>query len=441
MKFLRIALFLAIIGGWVVYFLPNLSDAIAKDIVYNIGKINNNIESLPWLNSKNTASSWEIVGWMDIFTSPKIEQAKKIIEKQYYHFNEKSKQEIEDWVLKSIVESLGDKHSSYFNSKDAKEFSEVLRGDFEGIGAVIDQHMKGIIIRKVFDTSPAKRAWLQEWDIILKVGSESMVWLTSEEAVKKIRWPKGSKVVINYLRGNTEIKSVEITRDTITIPSVQGIILSGSTIGYIEVAFFGENTTGEFKKELANITKSWATSLILDFRDNGGGYLDTAVDLLSYFFSENTLVVRTRENDPKLTQELKTHKVESILKPKIPVVMLINNLSASATEIVAWAFQDYGRAILIGEKSYGKWSVQEPFVLDDGSILKITIGRWYTPNDQNIDKNGITPDVIVPIFEADYVAKNDRQLNAAKEIVKLLGESGATLESIIKEAKTKDFTK
>ena len=121
--------------------------------------------------------------------------------------------------------------------------------------------------------------------------------------------------------------------------------------------------------------------------------------------------------------------------------MLINNLSASATEIVAWAFQDYGRAILIGEKSYGKGSVQEPFLLQDGSILKITVGRWYTPKDQNIDKNGITPDVIVPLFEADYTAKNDRQLNAAKEVVKLLWESGAVFETVLKVVKTKDYTK
>ena len=439
MSFLRNILIWFILGFSVVYFSPNL--------FVSWSTFDSWLQKITTILNGNTAKngkeylSWEWITGIDVFTSPKIEQAKKIIEKEYYHFNEKSKQEIEDGVLNSIVESLGDKHSSYFNQKDAKEFSEVLRGDFEGIGAVIDQHMKGIIIRKVFDTSPAKKAWLQEGDIILKVGSESMVWLPTDVAVKKIRGPKGSKITVNYLRWNTEIKTVEITRDTILIPSVQGIILSGSTIGYIEVAFFWENTTDEFIKELHSITKSGATSLILDFRDNGWGYLDTAVDLLSYFFDENTLVVRTRENNPKLTQELKTHKVESILPSKIPVVMLINGLSASATEIVAWAFQDYGRAILVGEKTYGKWSVQEPFVLDDGSILKITIGRWYTPKDQNIDKNGITPDVIVPIFEADYVAKNDRQLNAAKELVKQLLESGATITDTITQAKTKDFTK
>lgn len=385
--------------------------------------------------------SWEWIESTDIFNSKKIEQAKKIIKDEYYHFNDKSKQEIEDGMLTSIVESLGDKHSTYFNPKDAKEFAEVLKGDFEGIGAVIDQHMKGIIIRKVFDTSPAKKAWLQDGDIIVKVGADSMVWVPTEEAVKKIRWPKWSKVLVSYVRWQSELKTVEITRDTILIPSVQGTILSWSTTGYIEVSFFWENTSGEFQKELKSVTKSWATSLILDFRDNGGGFLDTAVDILSYFFPENTLVVRTRQNDPKLTEELKTHKVEEILDQKIPVVMLINNLSASATEIVAWALQDYHRAVIVGEKSYGKWSVQEPFLLDDGSILKITIGRWYTPKDQNIDKNGITPDIWVPLFEADYIWRNDRQLNSAKDIIKMFEASGATYDTVVVEAKGKDYLK
>lgn len=385
--------------------------------------------------------SWEDYKGNDVFSSPKIEQAKKIIKKEYYQFNEKSKKEIEDGMLQSIVESLWDKHSSYFNQKDAKEFKEVLRWDFEWIGAVIDRHMKGILIRKVFDTSPAKKAGLQDGDIILKVGKESMVWVSTEEAVKRIRWPKWSKVLIEYLRWQNEVKTVEITRGTIMIPSVESKILSWSTIGYIEVSFFGDNTTNEFTNGLLNLTKSWATSFILDFRDNGWGYLDTAVDLLSYFFKEDTLVVRTRENDPNKTEELKTHKTPKLFKENLPVVMLINNLSASATEIVAWAFQDYWRAVILWEKSYGKWSVQEPFVLDDWSILKITIGRWYTPKDQNIDKNGITPDIIVPLFESDYLEKNDRQLSAAKEVIELLSMTWSSVGGVIAQAKEKDFTK
>jgi carboxyl-terminal processing protease len=338
------------------------------------------------------------------------------------------------------VESLWDKHSSYFNPKDAKEFAEVLRWDFEWIWAVIDEHMKGILVRKVFQDSPAKKAWIQDGDIIVKVGNDSMVWLATEDAVKKIRWPKGSKVKISYLRWKEDIKNVEITRDTIMIPSVQSTVLSGSNIGYIEVVFFWENTSWEFRKELQSLTQSWVSSLVLDFRDNGWWFLDTAVDILSHFFQENTLVVRTRQNDPKLTEELLTHSVDLKIDKNLPIVMLINTLSASATEIVAGALQDYKRAIIVWEKSYGKWSVQEPFLLDDGSILKITVWRWYTPNDQNIDKNGIHPDIQVPIYESDYQAKNDRQLNAAKEIIQLFNTSGSTLDSVIQKAKELNFT-
>jgi carboxyl-terminal processing protease len=390
------------------------------------------------INENTDIQTW--TGDYDVFSSEKIEDAKKIIQNEYYHFSDKTKQEIEDGMLKSIVESLGDKHSSYFNPKEAKDFSEVLRGDFEWIGAVIDEHMKWIIIRKVFDTSPAKKSWLQDGDIIIKVWDESMVWMKSEDAVKKIRWPKGSKVTLSYIRWDDESNTVEVTRDTIIIPSVQGRILSWSTIGYIEVAFFWDKTTDEFKKSLQDIIRSGAQSIILDFRDNGGWFLETAVDILSYFIPEGSLAVKTRENNPKNTLDLRTKNSNSKYY-NIPIVMIINNLSASATEIVAWALQDYKRAIIVWEKSYGKWSVQEPFVLDDGSILKITIGRWYTPNDQNIDKNGISPDITVPLFEKDYINQYDRQLKAAEEIMSFYTDSELSFTWVLEKAKTIDFTK
>ena len=376
----------------------------------------------------------------DIFTSVKIKQVENIIQKQYYHFSEKSRQEIEDGVISSLVNSLWDKHSSYFNIKDAKDFSEVLRGDFEWIGAVIDEDIKWIIIRKVFDGSPAQKAWLESGDIMTNVWGESMIGLSTEEAVKKIRWPKGSKVKITYIHTDKDVKNeVEIIRDTVFIPSAAEKMLTGS-IWYIEVASFWEHTTEEFQKSFQNLTNSGAKGIILDFRNNGGGYLDTAVDILSFLLPEKSTAVITRENSKNSQITLFT-KQNKFTNTNIPVVMLINELSASATEITAWALQDFGRAIILGEKSYGKWSVQEPFALDDGSILKITIGKWYTPKDRWIDGVGITPDVIIPILTKDFANSYDRQFEWAKKALDLLIKNENSIEKTKLELKSMDFIK
>jgi carboxyl-terminal processing protease len=375
----------------------------------------------------------------DIFSSKKVEEVKELIKANYYQFSEKSKKDIEDGLLTGLVESLWDKHSSYFNPKEAKEFEEMLTWDFEGIWAVIDEHLRGIFIRKVLGNSPAKKAWLEDGDIITKVAWESMIWVSVEDAVKKIRWPKWSEVTLTYVRDEDE-NIVTIMRDKVVIPSVDGKMLSGSTVGYVEVAFFWEQTKSEFEKTITDLYRSGAKSFILDFRDNGWGFLDTAVELLSYLLPDWSLAVTTRENDKTKTRSFFTTS-NPLTNTEIPIVMIINNLSASATEIVAWALQDYHRAIIIGEKSYGKWSVQDAFALDDWSLLKITIWWWYTPKDKNINKDGITPDVSIPLFDRDYRDKYDRQLEWAKIIMKEITTPNKTLTGVIEEMQSYNFTK
>ncbi len=376
----------------------------------------------------------------NIFDSEKIKESEKIIQSQYYHFWEKSKQDIEDGVIESMVNSLWDKHSSYFSIKDAKDFSEVLRGDFEGIGAVIDEDIKWIIIRKVFDGSPAQKSGLKSGDIITKVDGESMIGIAVEDAVTKIRWLKGSTVNITYVHTDEDqIHSVNIVRDTVLIPSAAEKMLTGS-IGYIEVASFGEHTTEEFQKSIENLTNSGAKGIILDFRNNGGGYLDTAVDILSFLLPDHSPTVITRENNPNATETLFT-KINKTTNVKIPLVMLINELSASATEITAGALQDSGRAVIVGEKSYGKGSVQEPFSLSDGSMLKITVWKWYTPKDRWIDGIGITPDIIIPLLTKDYQSVYDRQFEWAKIVMESLMKNQNDIEKTKIEMKEKDFIK
>ncbi len=339
-----------------------------------------------------------------------------IIRKYSYGFDMKTSTDIEDAMMKSIVSGLWDKHSTYFTQKETNEFEEALRGDFEGIGAVINENPRGIKIMKVITGSPAEKSWLKAGDIMTRVGELSIVGKSTEDAVKVIRGPKWTKAEITYKRweDNTELH-VSVVRDRVNVPSVAEKMLE-KKIGYIEIATFGEHTADEFIKSWNTLTSSGAQGIILDFRNNGGGYLDTAVDLASIVLPAKTPVVIIKQNDTSKNETLLT-KPDTKNNVNIPLIVLINDYSASASEIFAGAMQDHGRAILLGEKSYGKWSVQEPFDLGDGSIIKITTARWYTPKDTSIDEKGITPDISVVLTNKDYENIFDRQLRAAETIM------------------------
>lgn len=361
-----------------------------------------------------------------------------MIQDEYYHFSEKTKEEVENGFITSLVSSLWDKHSTYFPPKDAEEFSDTLRGDFEGIGAVIDENPKWVKIQKVLENSPAEKWGLKNGDIIIKANSVSLVWLSAEDAVKKIRWPKWSTVQIVYLRGESNQEfTIGIKRDRVLIPSTRQQIFTGS-IGYLEVGYFWEHTIDEFRKSLKSLTDSGATGIILDFRNNPGWYLDSAVEILSTLLPTDQIAVITRENDAKKNQILYTQST-TFTNTGVPLIILVNGLSASASEILAGALQDYSRAIVVGEKTYGKWSVQSPFVMSDGSILKLTIGRWYTPKDRGIDGSGITPDIIISLKDEDYKNTYDRQLEWAKKLIEALIKNNGDVKNTIEQRKEDTF--
>lgn len=368
------------------------------------------------VNTNNTVVIQKNLSNEDIFVSEKVKKTMNLIRKNSYWFDKKNTTEIEDAVLKSVVKWLGDKHSTYFSKKETQEFEESLRGDFEWIGAVINENPRGIKIMKIIPNSPAEKAWLMAWDIMTKVWSISIVWKSTEDAVKYIRWTKGTTAEITYKRwDDNKDLYVNVVRDTVNVPSVAEKMLE-KNIGYIEIATFWEHTTAEFVKSWNSLSASWAKWIILDFRNNGGGYLETAVDLASIVLPKNSPVVIIKENNPLKNQTLTT-RMNVKNNTTIPVIVLINEYSASASEIFAGAIQDHGRALLLGEKSYGKWSVQEPFDLWDGSIIKITIARWFTPKDMSIDETGISPDIQVLLTGKDYENVFDRQRKAAEIIL------------------------
>lgn len=350
-----------------------------------------------------------------VFQSKKIQEAYTYLEKYYYWFNKRTEQEREDALIDALATSLWDKHTTYFNPKDAKEFSESLSWDFEWIGAVIKEHPKGIQIMKVLDNSPAKKNNLLKGDIILQIGDTKTAWMLADEAVEIIRGPKWTKIKLHILSWDTE-KDVEIQRDRVVVPSINSEILSWTTIWYIEIGFFGENTTTEFINAFKSLEWSEATSIIIDGRNNGWWYLDSAVNVVSWLIPNNKLVVSTRWIRPSENMDYISKK-QKFYDVKIPVVMIVNNMSASATEILAGALQDYDRAIIVWQKTYGKWSVQEPFVLSDGSMMKITIAKWFTPKDRGIDEKWIEPDILIELTDDDYKNVYDRQLEWAKIIL------------------------
>ena len=211
-----------------------------------------------------------------------------------------------------------------------------------------------------------------------------------------------------------------ITRQKITVPSVDGKLLENKT-GYIILSMFGEKTEEEFLKKFLELKGSGATSYIIDLRDNGGGYLETAVNILSQFIEKGKVVVTTKENNPFMNQ---SYFSQGDKNANFPIIVLINGNSASASEITAGALKDYNLAILMGEKSYGKGSVQQPFSLSDGSEMKITVAKWYTPLDHGIDKIGISPDIEVKLLKEDYEKGYDRQLEEAKKVMELYKKDG-----------------
>ncbi|MDD2487579.1 MAG: S41 family peptidase [Candidatus Gracilibacteria bacterium] len=351
----------------------------------------------------------------------------RIIAENYYSFSNISSKDLVLGMIKGIVGALNDKHSEYFNIDETKQFNEVLNGDFEGIGAVIQKNDFGVFIDRIIAGSPAKEAGLLSGDIIIKANGIDLKDINLTDAVNKIKGKAGTKVSLEIIRpGEKEILKLDVIRRKITIPSVDSKILDNNT-GYIMLSIFGEKTGDEFKKTLDDLYSKNISGLIIDLRDNGGGYLETSVSILSNFIDKDKVLVTTKEKNP-----LNNRSYFSIgnNNKKIPIVVLINENSASASEITAGALKDYNLGVIVGMKSYGKGSVQEPFTLSDGSELKITIAKWFTPLDHGIDGIGINPDIEVKFKQEDIKNNFDRQLDEAKKALQKYIELGDIKKTI-----------
>jgi carboxyl-terminal processing protease len=333
--------------------------------------------------------------------------------------------------IKGLVASLGDPYSVYFDPDEAATFSSQLEGAFEGIGAEIGYRNDQLIVLSPLPGTPAAKAGLKSGDAILKINSEDTTDMAVDIAVMKIRGPKGTSVTLNIGRqGVPDVFDVKIARARIVVDSVKSEMIddagkeiprqgaesasSSGGIALITVNEFNQDTVSGFDSAIRAMSLRSAKGFIIDLRGDPGGYLDAAVELPRDWVGKNPIVIQ-RKSDGTETPMSPTGKIAPI---DLPTVILVDKWSASAAEIVTGAFQDYGKATIVGETTFGKGSVQE-YVDDfpDGSALKLTTAEWLTPKKQSIDKKGLEPDVAVSISEEDIKAGRDPQLLKAIEII------------------------
>lgn len=316
-----------------------------------------------------------------------------------------------DGLKDGLAHATGDPYTQYLNEKEAKEFKDELNGSFTGIGAELGEDEDGnLIIVSPIDGFPASKAGLRPQDMIISIDGTTTTGMTIDEAVKRIRGPKDTKVELRIFRNKTEDLKFTLVRDDIKIPSVKWNVVEGTTVGYIKINQFGPDTTSLMNQAARELKGDGAKSILLDLRGNPGGLLSSSIEIASMWLPQGKTILQEKRGG--VVSETYTANGGNILR-NMKTVVLINQGSASASEIVAGALRDNNAATVYGEKSYGKGSVQEIKDLSRGGEIKVTIARWYRPNGQNIDKKGITPDKEIKMTDEDYKQKRDPQKDAA----------------------------
>lgn len=338
-----------------------------------------------------------------------------IIKNNYYN-KEVIDTELFYGSLKGLVASLSDPYSIFMTPSDASDFAQDMKGTFEGIGAEISIKNGQLTVVSPLDDSPAMKAGLRPKDFILAVNGTSTEGLSIDQAVNLIRGDKGTEVILTIFReGWSETQDIKIIRDKIIVKSVTWEYKENGTVAWVKVRQFNEDTIPLFNKFIEEVNfKPLLKGVVLDLRSNPGGYLEVAVQMAGEWGGDKVVVIeRNRDN-----QENPHHAFINARLAKYKTVVLVNGGSASGSEIVAGALQDWEMATLVGTTTFGKGSVQELNYLSDGSQVKLTIAKWFTPNDRSIDEAGIEPDIEVELTEEDYDKDRDPQLDKALELLK-----------------------
>ena len=338
------------------------------------------------------------------------------LQEKYVDKEKFNTQEMIYGAISGMVKSLNDPYTVFLKPEDSKRFIEDVKGTFEGVGMEIGIRKGQLQVIAPLEGTPAQKAGLRPGDKIMKIDDKSTVDMTTDEAVNLIRGPKGTEVTLNIYREEwKEPKDIKVVRGVIEVPSLKWE-LKEDNIAYIKLYQFSEKASFDFRKAAIEILDSKAERIVLDLRGNPGGYLEISQDIAGWFLSRGEVVVIEDFGKNKEQNFYKAEGNEKLLS--YPVVILINQGSASASEILAGALRDNRDIKLIGEKSFGKGSVQELEKLKEGSSLKITIAKWLTPKGESITDKGLEPDIKVEMTDEDYEQNKDPQLDKAIEIIK-----------------------
>lgn len=363
----------------------------------------------PILSSKNSTSSKDITS--------KLQGYREIIDK--YYLGEIDEEKLQEGAIKGYIEGLGDPYTEYITKEDMKDYLDDTMGNFVGIGIYMikNEEQDKIQILSTIKNSPAEEVGIKAGDLILTVDGVNYSASDMTTASNNIKGEEGTKVNIEVLRGNQTLK-FEITRKKVKVNQVEGKILE-SNIGYIEFTSFDETTAEDFKNKYEELKSQGIASLIIDLRNNGGGIVDQALDIADYITEKDSVLLYEVDKNGKET--VKKSKKDLIIN--LPVIILTNENTASASEILAGALKDLGKAKTVGTTTYGKGVIQQILQLSDGSGLKVTIEEYQTPNRNKIHKIGIEPDEKVELPEDlsniyDIEESKDTQLQKAIEMLK-----------------------
>ena len=336
-----------------------------------------------------------------------------------YYLGEINEDDLKEGAVKGYIEGLGDPYTEYISKEEMQEYMQDTLGNYVGIGIYMATNTQNghIIVLATMKGSPAETAGLKPGDEIIKVNDEDCTTQNSTEVSNKIKGEEGTTVKLEILRENQTL-TFEVKRENIKVNPVEGKVLNNN-IGYIKFTSFDKTTAEDFKTKYQELAKQNIKSLIIDLRNNGGGLVEQAVDIADYFLEKDQVILY--EVDKNQNEILEVSENDPIIN--MPVVILTNENTASASEILAGALKDYGKATIVGTTTYGKGLIQEILTFKDGSGLKITTKEYQTPNHNKINKVGIQPDEVVELpdtveDESDIPEDQDTQLQKAIEILK-----------------------
>jgi carboxyl-terminal processing protease len=347
-------------------------------------------------------------------------EAMDLLERDYYG-ELPTQQERSYGAIRGVLDLLEDPNTSFMTPEQATSFLESMDGSFEGIGATVDwEEDRGAVrIVEPFENQPAWKAGLRRNDLIIAIDGEDVSDMVDlNEAVSKIKGPRGTTVVLTVVRNDVDDPfEVEVERDVIQIPIVfSEMIGENEDIAYIRLSRFSDNAGSRLRDTInSTIRERDVRGLIFDLRGNPGGLLREAVNVSSLFLPNDELVLIERFSDG--SEDIYRANGNTVVPENLPIVVLVDEGSASASEIVSGVLQDTGRAVLLGDTTFGKGSVQLPHHLSDGSLMRVTIARWYTPKERSIDGTGLEPDILVEITEEQIEAEEDPQRDRALELL------------------------